>query len=274
MKALFYFLISKQLWKNLLIMILVFVFLVIAVDQVLKMYTRHGQKIPLPDYVGESITSASEDAERRTFEIIIADSVYMVGRRGGIILDQIPEAGQLVKEDRKIYVTTTKFKPDMVRLEDLPPFYGRNYERTARVLNMAHSIRTSIVERTFDPGPEGHIMGVLFEGDTIVYRDEMKEGVQIPIGGSLGFIVSQQRGGTVEVPNLVCRTYDEAEFIIASYKLRVGNTRMQGEVSSLDRAFVVGQDPEYASDARIEMGSPINLILSEQKPEDCDNFEE
>jgi len=274
MKAFIYFLISKQLWKNLLIMLLVALFLVFAVDRGLKIYTRHSQKIPLPDYLNESVSSAAEDAARRTFEIIVADSVYIVGRRGGLILDQIPEAGQLVKENRKIYVTATKFKPDMIRLEDLPPFYGRNYERTSKVLEMAHSIRSSIVERTFDPGPEGHIMGVVFEGDTIVFRDMIKEGVQIPIGGSLGFIVSQQRGGTVEIPDLVCRTYDEAEFIIASYKLRVGNTRMQGEVTNLDRAFVVGQEPAYDPLERIEMGSQINLIISEQKPEDCDGLEE
>lgn len=266
--------ISKQLWKNLLIIFFVAVFLIFLVDRTLKMYTRHGQKIPLPDYVGESVNSAMEDAARRTFEINVADSVYIVGRRGGIILDQIPEANQLVKEDRKIYVTITKFNPDMIRLEDLPPFYGRNYERTTRVLEMAHSINSRIIERTFDPGPEGHIMGVLFQGDTIVYRDMIKENIQIPVGGSLDFIVSQQRGGRVEIPNLVCTTFDEAEFIIASYKLRIGNTRMQGEVINLERAFVIGQDPAYDPNEQIEMGTSVNLILSAEKPVDCDGNED
>ncbi len=274
MRKFFYFLISKYFWKHILLMLVAFVVLVFVLNWALKTYTKHGQKIPLPDYVGETLESAMEDAERRSFQIIPSDSVFIVGRRGGVILDQVPDAQQLVKEDRKIYVTITKFLPDLVRLEDMPPFYGRNYERTARVLEMAHSIDSEIVGRVYDPGPEGYIMGVVFEGDTVVDRTEMAENVEVPVGSKLGFIVSERRGGMVEIPNLVCRTFDEAEFIISSYKLRMGNTRTEGEISNMERAFVIQQDPVFYPSERIEMGSPIHLTLSATKPEHCDELED
>lgn len=253
---------------------LALVILTFAIDWGLKVYSKHGQKIPLPEYVGETLVTASEDAQKRSFEIIASDSVFIVSRRGGIILDQVPEAHQLVKENRKIYVTVTKYKPDMVRLEDLPPFYGRNYVRTARVLQMAHRMESQIVGKVYDPGPEGYIMGVVYQGDTVVNRSEVAENVEIPIGGNLGFIVSQQRGGMVEIPNLLCRTFDEADFIIRSYKLQIGNTQLEGEVANRERAFIVGQDPVYYPNERIEMGSEIHLTLSDTKPAHCDDHDE
>jgi UDP-N-acetylmuramate--alanine ligase len=270
LQALVLFLVSKTLWKNLLLMAVVAVLLVFMLQQALKWYTRHGQQIPLPEYVGESIETATEDAEKRSFRIVVSDSIYIVGRRGGIILDQIPQAHELVKKDRKIYVTITKSQPDMVALDDLPPMYGRSFERTARVLQVAHNIESRIRGQTYDPGPEGHIMGVIFDGDTIIDRGTILKKVEIPVGSTMEFIVSEQRGGMVEIPDLVCRSLDEAEFIISSHKLRVGSTSLRGNVEDLQRAFVVEQDPPFDSGEKIRMGNAINLVLSSEKPELCD----
>lgn len=270
MKAFLLFLISKSFWKNVIIMAVISLLVIILIQQGLKIYTRHGQKIPMPDYVGESIQSASEDAESRSFSIIPSDSIYIVGRRGGIILNQIPEAQDLVKEGRKIYATITKYKPDMVRMEELPPLYGRSFERTARVLKMAHSIESKVAGRIYDPGPEGYIMGAIYEGDTILFRGEKTGNIQIPVGATMNFIISEKRGGMVEIPDLVCRTFDEAEFIIRSYKLRVGSTQLNSEIEDLQRAFIAEQNPAYDADQKIEMGSSIDLILVREKPAICD----
>ncbi|TVR88914.1 MAG: PASTA domain-containing protein [Saprospirales bacterium] len=270
LKALALFLVSKTLWKNLLLMAIAGLVIVFLTHQSLKWYTRHGQQIPLPDYTGESINSAMEDADNRSFRMVVSDSIYIVGRRGGIILDQIPQPHELVKKDRKIYVTVTKSQPDMVTLDELPPMYGRSFERTARVLQAAHNIDARIMGKTYDPGPEGHIMLMIFEGDTIIDRGDVLKSVEIPVGATVGFIVSEQRGGMVEIPNVVCRSLDEAEFIISSHRLRVGSTRLQGEVEDLQRAFVVEQDPPYKPDEKIRMGRSINLILSREQPDFCD----
>lgn len=269
-KAFVLFLFSKALWVNLLLMAVTGVLIVILLHQGLKLYTRHGQQIPLPDYVGEHIEPASEDAERRSFRIFVSDSIFIVGRQGGIIIDQVPQAHELVKENRKIYVTVTKSQPDMVTLDELPPMYGRSFERTARVLQMAHSIEAKIAGRTFDPGPEGHIMGVIYQGDTIIDRGEVLRDLKVPVGGRIDFIISEQRGGQVEIPDLVCRTFDEAEFIVRSYRLRIGSTRLQGTIDDLQRAFIVEQDPPFDEDGKVQMGSSINLTLSAEKPEFCD----
>ena len=72
----------------------------------------------LPDYENTLIDDANKDANKRSFEIIVNDSVHIVGRRGGMIINQNPVKGSLVKENRKIYVTITKFNPDKLTLDD------------------------------------------------------------------------------------------------------------------------------------------------------------
>ena len=68
------------------------------------------------------------------------DSVHIVGRQGGMIINQNPKSGSLVKENRKIYVTVTKYNPDKLTLKDLPVLYGADFEqkRKEQVLYWMH----------------------------------------------------------------------------------------------------------------------------------------
>jgi len=52
----------------------------------LKSYTNHGQKIELPDYIGINFATAKEDAEDKTFKLVVKDSIHKVGVKGGEIL--------------------------------------------------------------------------------------------------------------------------------------------------------------------------------------------
>ena len=51
MKKIFHFLISKMFWKNVLFAVIAICLLALAVHLWMKSYTRHGQKITLPDFV-------------------------------------------------------------------------------------------------------------------------------------------------------------------------------------------------------------------------------
>lgn len=58
---------------------------------ILNFYTNHGQRLKLAKYIGVSINNAIKHAEPRGYEIIITDSVHVIGRSGGIILSQLPK---------------------------------------------------------------------------------------------------------------------------------------------------------------------------------------
>ena len=131
-KGLLAFIFSKTFLKHLGLIIAFYLIIMISLLLWLNIYTNHGQKLILPDYRNMHVEKAIIDAEKHKFKIIIDDSTHIVGKPGGIIIDQNPKSHSKVKENRKIYVTVTKYNPDKLNIEDLPSLYGRNYDSKKR----------------------------------------------------------------------------------------------------------------------------------------------
>lgn len=269
MKNLLKFLTSKTFFKNLLFIILFFILCIFLVMMWLRFYTNHGQKIALPSYEGYTVSKALDDADDKSFEIIIKDSIHVVGKPGGIILNQNPIAGAKVKEGRKIYVTTTKFKADTYKISDLPKLYGSEYNQKKADLSR-FKIKSSIKSTQYDPGEPNHILEVYYKGKKIVDKDGIKSDVTIEKGSALEFVVSDRSGGQIIIPNLVCKEYAEAEFFLkAGNKLSIGRILDQGVVTNRSTAIVVDQYPKSDGFTEIEMGSKIDIILSQERPVNC-----
>ena len=134
---------------------------------------------------------------------------------------------------------------------------------------MGYKIESKIVGEKYDPGPPGHILEVIYKGDTIVTRRNRVKDLSIPKGEALGYIISKNTGGRVEVPNLVCETYATAKFILSSYKLKLGGADADGTVTDFDNAYVWRQEPAYAADKRVAMNSEIKIFLTQAKPPQC-----
>ncbi|HMR88851.1 MAG TPA: PASTA domain-containing protein, partial [Saprospiraceae bacterium] len=88
--------IKSKLFLKQLLFIFGLLFLIIFLAQLLlKVYTNHGQKLELPKYIGKNIDDAKEAADDASFEIVVNDSIFIVGKEGGIITDQNPKPGSL-----------------------------------------------------------------------------------------------------------------------------------------------------------------------------------
>ena len=232
----------------------------------LRFYTNHGQKLELPDYENTFIEEAIKDAKNKSFQIIVNDSIHIVGRAGGMIINQNPVKGSLVKENRKIYVTITKFNPDKLKLSDLPVLYGSDFEQKRKELSY-QEINTVIDGFKYDPGEPNHILEVSYNGEVIVSRNIDRSDVEIEKGGTLHFILSEQSGGTTKIPDLRCMTVAQARFYLEGVKLKLGN--ISPTIENLDQAFIIGQEPAYDPVSINDMGSPINIVVSENIPADC-----
>lgn len=234
----------------------------------LKIYTHHGQELELPDYVGFQYEDAQKDARRNKFRMSVLDSIHILGKPGGLILKQDPPPHSLVKERRMIYVTITKRSPDKILSGRLPEMYGKNYERKKRELADHFEIKTKVIDTRFDPGDAGQILEVRYKGKTIIDSRGRENDVPIEKGDMLEFIISEKSGGIVEVPDLICKTYEEAKFLLENLGLMVGDVNQQGEIDFLDASFVVNQQP--AEGEEIMMETPIMLSVSNNKPSDCE----
>jgi beta-lactam-binding protein with PASTA domain len=234
----------------------------------LKIYTHHGQELELPDYVGYQYEDAAKDARRKKFRMSVLDSIHILGKPGGIILKQDPQPQSLVKEKRMIYVTITKRSPEKIMSGRLPEMYGKNYERKKRELADHFEIKAKVVDTRFDPGDAGQILEVRYQGKTIIDSRGRVNDIPIEKGDMLEFIISEKSGGIVEVPNLICKTYEEAKFLLENLGLLVGDVKENGEVDDLNVAYVTGQEP--AEGEEIMMETLILLTVSSSRPTDCE----
>lgn len=270
MKDFFSFLISKDFLKQLLYVLIFLGIVAACVLLWLRSYTNHGQKLVLPSYIGKHIQSAQKEAASATFEILVRDSVHVVGQEGGIILEQNPKPEALVKENRKIHVTTTKYNPDTYLLSELPSLYGNEFDQKMKDLKR-FEIHAKIKEKQYDPGEPNHILEVYYQGKKIISQNSFDKEVKIQKGGTLDFVVSDRQGGKITIPDLTCQQFSAAEFLLkAGNKLSISRVLEVGEIIDRNTAYVVDQSPRSDGETEIEMGGSITLTIAQDKPATCD----
>ncbi len=235
----------------------------------LRSYTNHGQQLTLSEFEGMHISEANDLAKEKSFEIIVNDSTHIVGKPGGIIINQNPKPNAKVKENRKVYVTVTKYQSDQIRMKSLPELYGRDYEQKKKELALM-KINARIKGYAYDQGEPNHILEVFYNGKLVADRDGRENEVKIEKGGTLDFVLSEQRGLQMSIPDLRCESLAAASFILEDgAKLRLGSISEQGEITDQESAYIVDQFPPYSPDGRIYIGESINVVISQEKPEDC-----
>ena len=262
------FIMSRRFWINLLLIGVFLVATVFLTFRWLASYTLHGEQLELPDYVGQNFNEADEDASDRSFRMVILDSIHVVGKPGNVILQQNPLPGSMVKDNRTIYVTTTKQSADQISVGRLPVLYGKNFYLKKRELYESFQLESEVVGERYDSGEPGHILMVMYGGDTIVNRRGRRNNVMIDKGGKLQFVVSKNTGGELSIPDLVCLTYAEARFLIFNSGLRLGEVVGDIDAGVVDSAFVIGQVPD-PNEGSMQMGDTIRLSLSLDKPLGC-----
>ncbi len=269
MKELLRFLVSKEFIKQLAYVLLFLALVVFAVLTWLKSYTNHGQQLELADYTNTQLSDAMKDAEGKTFKIIVSDSTHIVGKSGGLILDQNPEPGSKVKENRKIYVTTTKYSPDQISIKDLPLLYGTDYDQAVSDLK-SRFIYASIKSRKYDAGQPNHILEVWYDGRMIIDKNGIKSNVQIEKGGKMSFVISERQGGSFVIPDLHCKQVADVKSYMLYSKLKLGKIIEKGDLKDLSKAWVISQYPKANGTTQLEAGQSIDITVIAKKPKGCD----
>jgi len=268
MKEFLKFLISKAFLKQVAYIIIFLVFVLFLVLMWLRFYTNHGQKLELPNYINQNYEEAQEDAKSKTFEIIVTDSIHKVGKEGGLIIDQNPIPGSMVKEQRKIYVNVTKYSPDKIKISDLPVLYGNDFDQKRtelKYLDITSKIRTE----KYDPGEPNHILEVWYNDKLIIDNKPINNNVEIDKGGTLEFVISKREGGEGIIPDLTCQEYSAAETMALLSKFQIGRVIEEGEITDRNTAFVISQMPIADGTSELSYNSEIAVKISQLRPENC-----
>lgn len=100
--------------KTLVQMVIVFFLLIGITLYGLKLYTRHGKAVLVPDVKAMALPDALRILDRNGFEYDIIDSLYIDEAVPGTIVEQTPAAGSKVKSGRTVYLSINAYSPRMI----------------------------------------------------------------------------------------------------------------------------------------------------------------
>jgi beta-lactam-binding protein with PASTA domain len=254
----FRFLTSKPLWINILAGFVFLVVLLLLFLGSLDIITHHGKTMKIPAVIGQSIEQARKTLESQGFEVQIQDSIYNDTVPPLQVIKQFPEADNLVKVNRTVYLTINRAVAPEVDMPNLMSMTFRNAEMVLRRYGL------KLGDTLFKPDfARNSVLDQEYKGESI------KPGTKIQQGSEITLILGNGVGTEFVVPDLFGLTYRDARIAINEAGLIVGSVVPDGDVKDTLGAFVYRQNPDrfdYAKQLnRIRQGQIIDIWLSALK---------
>ena len=254
----FRFLTSKPLWVNILAGFVLLVMLLLLFLGSLDIITHHGKTMKIPAVVGESIVQARKTLESQGFEILIQDSIYNDTIPPLQVIKQFPEADNLVKVNRTVYLTINRaVAPDI----DMPNLLSMTFRNAVMVLRR---YGLKLGDTLFKPDfARNSVLDQQVNGASI------KPGTKIQQGSDITLVLGNGVGIEFIVPDLFGLTYQEARAALSQSGLIIGSVVPDADVSDTVHAFVYRQNPDrfdYEKQINhIRQGQIIDIWLSAAK---------
>jgi len=161
--------------------------------------------------------------------------------------------------------TLTKFQAEE---KLLPTLAGNdNYNYYARRLKQL-KVNLKVRSKQFSNKLEENTILYLYVNDKKIRANDLKAGVKVPQGAMVEAVITTRGGARVAVPNLVCKKYSEAEFLIGGSQLSISVIK-DGTVKSLEDAYVWKQSPTASGGKTLTVGSTIDVYVQKRPPSDC-----
>lgn len=239
---------------------LVGIALIIALYIGLKIGTRHGNTIAVPNYLGMSVDDVRAHAKREGLEIVVRDSVFDSDVAGGVVVDQLPKLSTkrtvTVKPGRKIYVTINAYNRRMVDV----PYVAKQTLRQA--LNQLERAGLSIEKLNYEPNltSTDYVVRQSIEGREISPSTAVK--VPYATGVTLGVTYRRDEQYTV-VPRLVGMRLSQAKSTVWDRGLNIKEVIYDATVTDFkQRREAKVYKQSLHPNAGAQRGSELTLYLS------------
>ena len=255
MSKFFKYLVTSDFRKQLIIAFVVIVVLVFSLFVSLRYYTRHGEGKPVPNLKGLSVENAVQLLQSEGFRYQI-DSVFILDKKPGLVLEQDPDPNTNVKINRMIYLTIVSSQTPDVNFPDI------ENKTLVEAQAMLANYGLKIGDTTYTPDiARDAVLGFNYAGQSV------SVGQKIPKGSRINLILGDGYGASeVEVPDLKGLTLSEAMFSIKGASLTLGTVTYEGVVRDSASAIIIMQTPTIVPDSiiKVSIGTRIDLILSNQ----------
>ena len=260
MKA-FNFLTKRAFYINLLIAIALVVIMIEVAFFSLKGYTRHGEEIVVPNFVGINCDSILEQC-KDDFNFVMLDSVYTKNLPEGSIYQQDPLPNSNVKKGRNLYYVKVSEAPERVVMPNLKNLSLRQAMVALRVNGLTvselefvdHFARNAIVEQEF-------------KGEVIEPGTELVKGSSIKL--KVGYGRDDVR---THLPNLLAARKSDVRNILHEASLNIGREYHMDE-DEHKRYRVYKMNPAYDIETLVKLGSTVDVWYRSETNFDFDSYE-
>lgn len=257
---------KKPLWMNMLIGFGVAICLFIIFFFSLGWITGNGETEKVPAVIGLDVAAAEKNLIALGFDVELQDSIYVDTIARNAVLRQTPEADEVVKKGRTVYLTVNRVIAPQVDMPNLVGFSIKSAETYLKVLGL----RLGSIQMVPDQNKNVVI-------DQLVNGQPIAPGSKIPSGTLIHFLVGDGgASGGMFMPDLVGLTYEQAKAQLISLGLNLGVVTVNGPIVDSASAFVFDQNPSaYGSQIdslgmpiqnSVTKGATINLVLDKVAP--------
>lgn len=179
---------------NLLGMVLFGVLVWFGSQKWMRVFTHHGEAIEVPSLTGMNVSEAEEALKELDLLCEVVDSVYDSSKPAGIIMEQKPGTGSMVKGGRSIYLTINKSAADFKPLPNI--IHNRDVQQARQILMQNKFI---VGGTEYAAGDKDMVIGVKQNGR------EVRNGQMISPELPLTLVV----GNTIQESNENSETYSD-----------------------------------------------------------------
>ena len=175
--------IQNKLWFHLLIAALLSVVLMFVIFLALRLFTRHGKEIEMPDYLGQNASELTQMGKDEGFVFVVDEEVYKEGTTPGTVLTQDPAPHEKVKKGRKVYLTVSAKTPPFIKM---PALQDLSLRQAQIMLEAQGLVLDRIIEKASPY--ENVVLDVLYRGHHIASGSDIRMGEKITlvVGKSIG----------------------------------------------------------------------------------------
>jgi beta-lactam-binding protein with PASTA domain len=222
----------------------------------LSFYTNHGSGIPVPKVLGLSVDNATRLLTDQGFEYQV-DSIFRDDYPPGTVIEQDPDAGTNVKENRVIYLTMVTRLAPPVTLPNIEqtPYVSAAATLASYGLKIKDTVYSADIARDM-------VLEVRFSGQPI------KPGTKLPKGSALELVLGDGAGASeVEIPDLVGLDMTSVKFSMGQiHGLSLGIIQSKVPITDTSNAVVISQSPMKTDSAtKVPIGTKINLVIGPGK---------
>lgn len=222
---------------------------IIGLGALLGWFSGDSEEIKVPNFVGSTFEGAQALAQETGLEIARGEDVYSPDQEEGKITSQNPTADSVVSPGKLITVYVSKGKKDGV----VPKIVGMDYKQASEYLK-TFGFELGIVKTESSTLPEN-----------VIIEQSVEEGSTASKGTKIDVTVSDGKGKeTVKMPNLIGKTPDEANAIIDTEGLKLGDATYE-ETTTTAQNLIFWQ--QYPEGTELEKGTAVSYKVSKgEKP--------